>query len=134
MMYINLGSCVISSFTLIASGRIGHAIGFAACHTGFVWDAMTLSGAVVAGQWFIYSQVKEFGALVFAATMNVRQVVSILISYAKYGHSITHPQILGLLLVFAALFYKSGVGLLNDEKKGEKKALLEKTEDNNQPP
>ena len=30
----------------------------------------------------IYSQIKEFGALVFAATMNVRQVVSILVSYA----------------------------------------------------
>ena len=33
-------------------------------------------------RFFIYSQIKEFGALVFAATMNVRQVVSILVSYA----------------------------------------------------
>ena len=32
-------------------------------------------------RFFIYSQIKEFGALVFAATMNVRQVVSILVSY-----------------------------------------------------
>merc|ERR550537_2020885 len=101
MLYINLGSCVISSFTLIASGRIGHAIGFAAGHTGFVWDAMTLSGAAVAGQWFIYSQVKEFGALVFAATMNVRQIASILMSYLQYGHAITRNQLLGLVIVFA---------------------------------
>merc|ERR1719168_520460 len=100
MLYINLGSCVISSFTLVASGRLSSAVGFAATHPLFVQDAMSLSAAAVAGQWFIYSQVKEFGALVFAATMNVRQVVSILISYAKYGHSITALQIVGLVVIF----------------------------------
>ena len=128
MLYINLGSCIISSFTLIASGRLTHAIGFATSHPAFAWDSVTLSAAAVGGQWFIYSQVKEFGALVFAATMNVRQVVSILISYAKYGHSITPLQVLGLLLVFAGLFYKSISGLLEspkDASKGEKKPLLE---------
>merc|ERR1719246_400885 len=126
MLYINLGSCIISSFTLIASGRLTHAIGFATSHPAFAWDSMTLSAAAVGGQWFIYSQVKEFGALVFAATMNVRQVVSILISYAKYGHSITSLQVLGLGIVFAALFYKSFAGLLANETKGEAAPLAEK--------
>ena len=37
-------------------------------------------------RWCIYSQIKEFGALVFAATMNVRQVVSILVSYVTWHH------------------------------------------------
>merc|ERR1719453_1787281 len=119
MLYINLGSCCISSFTLCASGRLGSAIAFAMGHPGFAQDAMTLSAAAVTGQWFIYSQVKDFGALVFAATMNVRQVVSILISYAKYGHSITTLQVVGLVIVFAALFYKSFAGLLTSEKKKE---------------
>merc|ERR550537_1037663 len=95
MLYINLGSCVISSFTLILSGKLAEAIAFTTAPPAFVQDAMSLSASAVAGQWFIYSQVKEFGALVFAATMNVRQVVSILISYAKYGHSITALQIVG---------------------------------------
>ena len=126
--YIISGSCIISSSVLVPPGRITHAIGFATSHPAFAWDSMTLSAAAVGGQWFIYSQVKEFGALVFAATMNVRQVVSILISYAKYGHSITPLQVLGLLLVFAGLFYKSISGLLDspkDASKGEKKPLLE---------
>ena len=39
-------------------------------------------------RFFIYSQIKEYGALVFAATMNVRQVVSILVSYAAWMNSI----------------------------------------------
>merc|ERR1719409_489209 len=132
MMYINLGSCVISSFTLIASGRVGAAVGFAQAYPSFAWDAMTLSSAAVAGQWFIYSQVKEFGALVFAATMNVRQVCSILVSLAKFGHPITPLQIFGLVLVFAALFYKSALGMLAPsakeatgvQKKTEKSPLL----------
>jgi len=125
MLYINLGSCVISSVTLILSGSLTSALSFVAAHPSFMVDAGSLSAAAVAGQWFIYSQVKEFGALVFAATMNVRQVVSILISYAKYGHSITVLQIFGLGVVFAALFYKSFAGLGVDSKK-EKAPLVPK--------
>merc|ERR1719393_1156642 len=124
MLYINLGSCVISSFTLVASGRLSSAVGFTMAHPGFFHDGMMLSASAVGGQWFIYSQVKEFGALVFAATMNVRQVVSILISYAKYGHSITMLQIVGLCVIFGALFYKSFSGLMAPPS--EKKPLLEK--------
>jgi adenosine 3'-phospho 5'-phosphosulfate transporter B2 len=122
MLYVNLGSAVISSGTLIASGRLNNAVGFATAHPAFVSDAGMLSAAAVAGQWFIYSQVKEFGALVFAATMNVRQVVSILISYAKYGHSITTLQVVGLVIVFAALFYKSFAGLFAESKPKEENA------------
>ena len=124
--HINLGSCCISLCTLLATGRLGSAVGFAATHPHFAVDTMSLSAAAVGGQWFIYSQVKEFGALVFAATMNMRQVVSILISYAQYGHAITSAQMLGLLLVFGGLFYKSGSGLLSSSADGEKAALLPK--------
>merc|ERR1719245_85986 len=111
MLYINLGSCCISLSTLLGSGRLVPAVGFAISNPAFAADAIMLSAAAVAGQWFIYSQVKDFGALVFAATMNVRQVVSILISYATYGHSITALQIVGLSLVFGGLFYKSYLGM-----------------------
>jgi len=125
MLYVNLGSCVISSVTLLLSGQIQSAIVFASSCPAFVFDAMTLSAAAVGGQWFIYSQVKEFGALVFAATMNVRQVVSIFVSYNKYGHSITPLQVVGLAAVFGALFYKSLRGFYDQPRdKAEKMPLL----------
>merc|ERR1712060_180154 len=92
-------------------------------------DASVLSVSAVAGQFFIYSQVKEFGALVFAATMNVRQVVSIVVSYIEYHHSVTPLQVLGLVLVFAALFYKSAVGFFAPQSSGEKAPLMPKTLD-----
>jgi len=124
MFFVNSFSCMVSLITLLASGKAGEALGFCGAHPAIMGDALALSAAAVGGQWFIYSQVKEFGALVFAATMNLRQVVSILVSYATYHHSINGLQVLGLLSVFGALFYKSYAGLASPEKKEEKVPLL----------
>merc|ERR1719247_1983739 len=133
MFYINSCSACISLIVLIASNTLVKALHFCGVHPLLIGHAVGLSAAAVGGQWFIYSQVKEFGALVFAATMNVRQVVSILISYAKYGHSITSLQILGLALVFGGLFYKSISGLIESKNskdgKDEKEPLVNKDED-----
>merc|ERR1719331_1413438 len=93
--------------SLFVTGGFAEALGFCSAHPAFVLDATFLSGAAVSGQFFIYSMVKEFGALAFAATMNVRQVVSIIVSYISYSKPITSLQIMGLVAVFAALFYKS---------------------------
>merc|ERR1719401_863651 len=111
MFYVNSCSSMVSLITLLASGKAGAAFGFCGKHPALIADAVALSAAAVGGQWFIYSQVKEFGALVFAATMNLRQVVSILVSYATYHHHITGLQMIGLLLVFGGLGYKSALGL-----------------------
>jgi len=124
MLYVNLGSALVSIFSLVASGALPKAIAFCAAHPMFVIDSAALSASAVTGQWFIYSQVKEFGALVFAATMNVRQILSILLSYATYGHAIAAPQVLGLLMVFSALFYKSYMGM--QPKKAEEKPFAPK--------
>jgi len=107
MLYVNAGSAVVSFVSLVMSGSLFTATSFCVKHPLFFAHAMCLSAAAVLGQFCIYSQVKEFGALVFAMTMNLRQVISILISYLMYGHSITGLQIFGLLAVFGALFYKS---------------------------
>ena len=56
----------------------------------------------------------------FAATMNLRQVISILVSYATYHHTLNGLQAIGLLLVFGGLFYKSYVGLSAKPEKEEK--------------
>ncbi|CAK0836739.1 unnamed protein product [Prorocentrum cordatum] len=128
MFYVNSFSCIVSFVTLLASQKAGEALRFCSAHPAILTDAFTLSAAAVGGQWFIYSQVKEFGALVFAATMNLRQVISILVSYATYHHTLQGPQAIGLLLVFGGLFYKSYLGLSaapeRKEAKGETDPLL----------
>merc|ERR1719265_1806259 len=111
MLYINLGSAFTSVVSLLVTGGFSEAIAFCAAHPAFILDASFLSGAAVGGQFFIYSMVKEFGALAFAATMNVRQVASIIVSYIVYSKPINMLQIIGLLMVFGALFYKSIMGV-----------------------
>ena len=62
--------------------------------------------------------------MVFAAMMNVRRVVSILISYATYGHAITWLQAIGLVVVFSGLLYKSWLGMAaSPAAKGEQMPL-----------
>merc|ERR1719388_618165 len=117
MLYINLGSAFTSIISLLVSGGFSEALAFCAAHPAFIMDAGLLSGAAVGGQFFIYSMVKEFGALSFAATMNVRQVTSIIVSYIIYSKPITLLQILGLALVFGALFYKSYSGVMEAREK-----------------
>eukprot|EP00811_Abedinium_folium_P015187 NODE_24154_length_636_cov_5.713163.p1 GENE.NODE_24154_length_636_cov_5.713163~~NODE_24154_length_636_cov_5.713163.p1 ORF type:complete len:150 (+),score=21.05 NODE_24154_length_636_cov_5.713163:65-514(+) len=111
IFYVNICSAFTSLIILLASRSLISSFVFCGAHPGFVRDAAILSASATTSQFFIYSQVKEFGALVFAATMNVRQVVSILVSYIRYGHIITILQVVGLVVVFGALFYKSYAGL-----------------------
>eukprot|EP00929_Paragymnodinium_shiwhaense_P114725 TRINITY_DN83218_c0_g1_i1.p1 TRINITY_DN83218_c0_g1~~TRINITY_DN83218_c0_g1_i1.p1 ORF type:complete len:467 (-),score=111.34 TRINITY_DN83218_c0_g1_i1:99-1499(-) len=126
MLYVNSGSAFIALFSLLVSGMGSEAIAFCQAHPEIMVHISALSSAAVAGQFFIYSQVKEFGALVLAATMNLRQVISVLISYLTFGHSITILQLCGLMLVFATLFYKSYMGFCkDDDAKPAKKADVE---------
>jgi adenosine 3'-phospho 5'-phosphosulfate transporter B2 len=135
MMYVNGGSAVVSASTLLASGGAPKAIAFCFKHPDFVMHAGSLSFAAVAGQFFIYSQVKEFGALVLAATMNTRQVISILVSYIMYSHPISLLQVVGLFIVFSTLFYKSYRGYTAPkEDKPPKKPRVESAVDDDPPP
>merc|ERR1719189_126935 len=124
MMYVNGISALVSFGTLLATGTLLPAFAFIQGHPAFIFDAMIFNASAVTGQWFVISQVKEFGALVFAATMNVRQIASILVSYVHYNHIITGHQILALSAVFFALLYKSVSGLHAEHAAAEKQPLL----------
>eukprot|EP00438_Fugacium_kawagutii_P017779 Skav205862 [mRNA] locus=scaffold766:150885:151889:+ [translate_table: standard] len=126
MLWVNLCSATVSMITLLSTGSLFSAIKFSGRHPSLLGDAVTLSIAQVSSQWFILSQVKEFGAVVFAATMNVRQLFSIITSYVKYGHYITGLQIVSLCLVFAALFFKSYDGL-TARAQTERESLVDKS-------
>lgn len=117
LLYLNGGSAAISIGILMLSG-LGHgALGFCATHPDFVAHAAALSVVATAGQFFVYSQVKEFGALVFAVTMNLRQVFSILTLHVVYWHLISLAQFLALIPVVGALaFLRSCEGACDKAK------------------
>merc|ERR1719265_604410 len=66
MLYVNSASAIVSLCTVIAMGSLSWCIAFGGRHGTFVKDAAALSAAAASSQYFIYSQVKEYGALVFA--------------------------------------------------------------------
>eukprot|EP00408_Alexandrium_pacificum_P025366 CAMPEP_0171184366 /NCGR_PEP_ID=MMETSP0790-20130122/15753_1 /TAXON_ID=2925 /ORGANISM="Alexandrium catenella, Strain OF101" /LENGTH=396 /DNA_ID=CAMNT_0011649363 /DNA_START=76 /DNA_END=1266 /DNA_ORIENTATION=+ len=133
MLYVNLLSCCVSMTTLLSSNTFRPALTFCLVHKGLIRDASMLSASAVAGQYFIYSQVEAFGALVFAATMNIRQLASIMVSYMTYGHAITMSQVCGLIMVFFALFYKSCTGLYGLSNNSEKRSLMQTEYDEETP-
>lgn len=111
MFYIGVCAAGLSTLQLFLFGDMISSLEFCNEHPALVVDVVVLSTTNVFSQFCIYSMIKEYGALVFAATMNVRQVVSIIISYITFHHFITVWQVLGLVMVFGALGYKSFLGL-----------------------
>lgn len=116
MLYINLVSAVITLVSLLMSGFTSESVSFCARHPDIIADASLLSLVAVLAQWFIYSQVQEYGALVFSATMNVRQIISVVTSYVAYGHPISGLQALGLVAFCSAITLRSIVGLSKEAR------------------
>jgi len=124
MLYVNLLSCSVSAMALTGSGELSAELGFGAAHGSFVFDVGVLSATAVGGHFFVYSVVREFGTVVFAAVINVRQAASILVSYVAYRHPIAGPQLLSLFVCFFFLFCRSGMDLLEATLCAERKPLL----------
>jgi len=122
MLYINFASTAMSLVWLVPSGSLAHALGFAMRHPAIMLDASVLSASATFGQFCIYTTIQEFGAVVFAACMNVRQVLSTVVSLLYYGHPLSPGQFVGLLAVFGCLFYKSYLSKQKDDAKKAMKA------------
>ena len=58
------------------------------------------------GQLFIFQTIKNFGAVVFAITMNTRIILSILLSCFIYNHDVGASGYLGLFIVFSSIAYR----------------------------
>ena len=78
------------------------------------WHIILLSVASAIGQLFIFFTIDKYGALVFSLIMTMRQVISIVLSSVLFNHSMTFRNIIGVSLIFFALFlqqfYKMGFG------------------------
>lgn len=119
MMYVNLFSILFSVFALVSFGGLTESLAFSSRHPSFVPDVLLLSLCATFGQVFIYATIFWFGALVFAATMNTRQVVSIMVSIMYYAHPVSLVQGLGIATCFAGLFYKTYLGHVTQKERAE---------------
>ncbi|PXF41426.1 Adenosine 3'-phospho 5'-phosphosulfate transporter 1 [Gracilariopsis chorda] len=107
MLYVNLCSGLMSICFLLASGKAAESIAFLLKYPAVIRDMGVLSFSAVSGQFAITYTIKEFGALLYATIMTIRQFLSVFVSNLIFRHQMTALQWFGAFTVFGALFYKT---------------------------
>ena len=120
LMYnIQLGKSVISFCTLVATNGLSTFVS-TIYDGGFALVVLGLTGAL--GQVFIFVTISKFGALNCALIGLARKILSLLLSFVLYGHTMNAYQTVGLLLSLVAMianFYEKGGGGGHGAKKAE---------------
>ncbi|XP_077996724.1 adenosine 3'-phospho 5'-phosphosulfate transporter 1-like [Glandiceps talaboti] len=106
MFGVNLFSCIFTSGSLLEQGGFFEAIWFMTKYSLFTFHVTMLSICSATGQLFIFYTISEFGAVIFTIIMTTRQALAILLSCIIYGHPLSLIGILGVLVVFFALFLR----------------------------
>jgi UDP-galactose transporter B1 len=100
MFNIQLGKAVISFVTLIATNGINEFV-----HTlssgGIMLVVLGVTGAI--GQVFVFVTISKFGALNCALIGLGRKMLSLLLSFILYGHTLNAIQTIGLALSLIAM-------------------------------
>ncbi|KAK3885951.1 hypothetical protein Pcinc_009883 [Petrolisthes cinctipes] len=106
MCGVNLFSCLLTSTSLVQQAGFGPSLAFMFTYPTFFWDILILSVCSATGQLFIYYTISVFGPVVFIIIMTIRQGLAILLSCLIYGHPVSMLGVIGIFLVFTALFLR----------------------------
>ena len=104
MFFVNCFSTILTLTSLILNGTFFQCLSFMQRHESFAVHVIATSICSSVGQLFIFSTIEEFGPVVFAIIMTMRQAFSILLSCIFYGHQLTWFSILGIHVAFVAIF------------------------------
>ncbi|XP_049532608.1 adenosine 3'-phospho 5'-phosphosulfate transporter 1 [Anopheles darlingi] len=106
MCGVNLFSTLFTGASLAMQGGFYSSLVFAVDHPKFVIDCVVLSISSAIGQLFIFYTIATFGAVVFTIIMTLRQAIAILLSCLIYQHRISFLGVIGVLIVFLAIFLR----------------------------
>jgi len=104
MAGVNLFSVLLTTTSLAQQGAFLYAASFAARHVLFIAHVLLLSMTSAVGQLFIFYTISQFGAVTFTIIMIVRQGLAILLSCIVYHHTVHVIGILGIVVMFSAIF------------------------------
>jgi len=119
MAGVNLFSCLLTSVSLMQQGIFYSSLVFMSQYSAFFFDCIILSICSATGQLFIYHTISTFGPVIFVIIMTVRQVMAVIISCIKFHHPLAPIAIIGILIIFSALFLRIYCGY---RMKSQKKA------------
>lgn len=103
MLKVNLISSVVCLIALVYFGKLSSMCAMLVFNPTFALQLCALSISAAAAQWFIYSLINSDGALAVAVAINIRQALSIILSYVVYKHPITRLELLGVSVIVIAL-------------------------------
>merc|ERR1719187_1917341 len=95
MAGVNLFSCLLTSVSLLQQGVFYTSLAFMSQYSMFVVDCVILSLCSACGQLFIYHTISTFGPVIF-----------VIISCIKFNHSLDLLAVLGVIIVFGAVFLR----------------------------
>jgi len=107
MFGVNLFSCILTAGSLILRGVFFSSVMFLVSHWEFSFHAFLMSVCSASGQLFIFHTIAEFGPIIFTLIMTTRQALSILLSCLVYQHLLSAQALVGVLVVFVALFLRA---------------------------
>merc|ERR1719474_1940902 len=119
MAGVNLFSCLLTSVSLLQQGVFYTSLEFISQYSAFFFDCIILSICSATGQLFIYHTISTLGPVIFVIIMTVRQVMAVIISCIKFHHPLAPIAIIGILIIFSALFLRIYCGY---RMKSQKKA------------
>jgi len=106
MCGVNLFSCLFTAVSLFQQGAFSTCLQFMIDFPKFTIDCLLLSISSGAGQLFIFFTISTFGPVVFTIIMTVRQGLAIFLSCLIYNHPLKPLGVLGVVLVFIAIFLR----------------------------
>jgi len=106
MAGVNLFSCLLTSVSLLQQGVFYTSLIFMSQYSRFLLDCIILSICSACGQLFIYHTISTFGPVVFVIIMTVRQVFAVVISCIVFHHALSPIAVIGIFIIFSALFLK----------------------------
>ena len=107
MFGVNLFSCILTIGSLLFRGVLVSSFVFLYNHLEFAFHVTLISVCSAIGQLFIFHTIQAFGPIIFTLIMTTRQALSILLSCLLYGHELTSQALIGVVIVFLALFLRA---------------------------
>lgn len=112
LFYINGLSTVVFLGISLGRGELQESVSLCLAHPGLLADIVKLGSAGAIGLFFLFLQLQGFGALIVAATMNMRQVIFLYLTYRLQGLDPNFMQFTAVLFVFCPLAVKACLTIL----------------------
>ena len=117
MFAVNSWAIMFTLSALLLSDELWITVAFLQRNPEAVFDNVTIAVTSATGQLFIFYTIREFGPIAFTIIMTTRQMFSMLISMAVFGHPVPSVAVLGAVVVFTTLFVRIKRKLDENRKK-----------------